>query len=408
MTFKNKTKYVTMFSVLVASVMVISISETHSAFADTPIDTTDYFGQALKIFNQQQKIKSEATSFQHQIDDLKTSNVANTDTINSRIVSLQAQLDADKTQIDDMTKELKRLETLNIKSYQVDPETAKKFSAAENAIRAKYLQSYSSDNPVQLVYANLKYRNIVVLLNSDLVKNGKATINGSIVELDAKSLQMMEPTQDIPVDIRYGKTQLASCTNVNLQCTPIEAGVSISATTATHTLNTLGYEATRSGSTGFVIARHTAQTNTIVQPYTSSNVIGTVTILGSDPCDCAFVAVNQASVNKIFGQESYTIQNKIPTSQQTVGTWVYKQGAATGLTFGQIVTNDPSYPYDLIASTGNVANGDSGSPVFAYNAQNGIDLYGMVSSMSTDGTNYWIHYIPWDYIQGNIGAIPAP
>ncbi|MGI0062787.1 MAG: hypothetical protein ACREBA_10085, partial [Nitrosotalea sp.] len=209
MTLNNKTKYVTMFSVLIASVLIISISETHSAFADTPIDTTDYFGQALKIFDDQQKISAEASGLQQQIADQKASSTADTSTINSRIVSLQQQLDADNKQIDSDTKEIKRLETLNIKSYQVDPQTEKKLHDAETAIRERYdvnVNGMYSDNPVQLVYADFKHRTIMVMLDPNQVKGNPDSLvaktvgpNGEsmVIPLDAKTLQSIEPTKDI-------------------------------------------------------------------------------------------------------------------------------------------------------------------------------------------------------------------
>jgi hypothetical protein len=290
MTLNNKTKYVTMFSVLIASVLIISISETHSAFADTPIDTTDYFGQALKIFNQQQKISIEVSGFQQQIADLQASSTVDTSTINSRIVSLQTQLDADNKQIDGDAKEIKRLEALNIKSYQVDPQTKKKLQDAEKAIHDKYIgnvNSVYSNNPVQLVYADFKHRTIVVMLDQAQVKGTPESLvaktigaNGEsiTVSLDAKTLQSVEPTKDVPIDIQYGKIVPASCTSATHSiCTPLVGGVSVS-NIAVHTVNTLGYRAFLGQQAGFVIADHTAaESNTIVQPYTSSNVIGTVT-----------------------------------------------------------------------------------------------------------------------------------
>src|SRR5947209_2036464 len=200
MTLNNKQRYATMFSVLIASVLMLSISGTHNALADTPIDTTDYFGQALKIFNQQQKTSSEAASLQQQIEDLKASSTADTATIKLRIASLQAQLDQDNKQIADMSKEIKRLEALNIKSYQVDPQTEKKLHDAEKAIRERYNVNADymySDNPVQLVYADFKLRTIVVMLDPNQVK-------GNPESFAAATFQSIEPTKDIPVDIQYG------------------------------------------------------------------------------------------------------------------------------------------------------------------------------------------------------------
>lgn len=54
-----------------------------------------------------------------------------------------------------------------------------------------------------------------------------------------------------------------------------------------------------------------------------------------------------------------------------------------------------------------LANGDSGSPVFTGTSD--ANLYGMIfgKTQSADGTQVWARYLPQNYIQQQIGAIPS-
>jgi hypothetical protein len=416
MTFKNnKTIYATMLSAMIAAVLVLSTTGTHNAFADTPIDTTDYFGQALKVFNERQKISLEAAGLQQQIDDLKASSTTDTSTINTRIASLQQQLDADNAQMDSDTKEIKRLETLNIKSYQVDQQTAKKLLDAQNAIREKYnvrSDNLYSDKPVQLVYANFKYRTIVVMLDPSKVTGNPESLvaktvgaNGESISesIDAKTLQSIEPTKDIAVDIQYGKVTPTSCPSRTQVCTPLVGGVSIS-NIAVHTLNTIGYRAFSGQTAGFVIAGHTAtESNTIVQPYQSNNVIGTVS-LKCPNYDCAFVPVSQQTLNSIYinGVTQWAITANIPASQQVAGTYVYKTGAGSGVTMGQII-NPPNPAGGVGQAQMTVSGGDSGAPVVQDSTGTTSHLDGQLFAQAGNTGLY----NTWDIVKSQIGVTPS-
>jgi hypothetical protein len=369
----------------------------------------------LKIFDEQQKISLEASGLQQQIADLKASSTADTSTINSRIVSLQQQLDADNKQIDSDTKEIKRLETLNIKSYQVDPQTEKKLLDAEKVIREKYnvnADRMYSDNPVQLIYVDFKHRTIVVMLDPNQVKGNPDSLvaktvgpNGEsiVVPLDAKTLQSIEPTKDISIDIQYGKITPASCSSRTQICTPLVGGVSIS-NIAVHTLNTIGYRAFSGQTAGFVIAGHTAtESNTIVQPYNSNNVIGTVTLKCAND-DCAFVPVSQSTLNSIYinGVTQWAITANIPASQQVLGTYVYKTGAGTGVSMGQI-TGQPSPGGGIGVAQMSAGAGDSGSPVVQDSTGTTAHLDGQLYAISGN----LALYNTWDLVQSQIGVTPS-
>src|SRR2546428_10174559 len=89
----------TIFSISYVHAQTVSQQQTPTVNYGTSIDTTDYFGQASKIFDEEQRISSAADNLQLQITNLKASNSANNVTINAMITSLQNQLEADRNQI---------------------------------------------------------------------------------------------------------------------------------------------------------------------------------------------------------------------------------------------------------------------------------------------------------------------
>lgn len=286
------------------------------------------------------------------------------------------------------------------------------FQDAANAIHAKYIKDETQNNPVQLAFADMKHRSIVVMLDPDQVKNSKAIMGGSTVALDANTLQSVEPTRDVPVEIQYGKMKPLSCSSINATCRPLIGGISIGEQN-TRTLNTLGYKATRLTVPGFVMAGHSAIGNghVIVQPFNvAANRVGSVIqSLQIPQCDCAFVATD-AGVNvdytafKASGQV-YTLTGKDPRSSQVAGAFVLKAGARTGVTLGQITSNIPQN-YDVLMQIYN-GGGDSGAIVFSYTTTGTNNhLYGLLWSGVDPPSYNYARYYTWDQIQNQIGASP--
>jgi hypothetical protein len=90
-------------------------------------------------------------------------------------------------------------------------------------------------------------------------------------------------------------------------------------------------------------------------------------------------------------------------SSQTIGSFVIKSGAKTGLTLGEVVANTSTYNRASTYSE----TGDSGSPIF-YESGGNASLYGMVFGRIWNNfyQRYEVLYFPWDYIGSNIGAYP--
>ena len=86
----------------------------------------------------------------------------------------------------------------------MEPQLEKKLYSAEKVLLDKYINSdsttYIGDNTVEMVFADLLRRNIVVLVNADKEAAG--------------GVMPVETSVDgIPVTIEYGKTELISCVN---------------------------------------------------------------------------------------------------------------------------------------------------------------------------------------------------
>lgn len=405
---------------------IVTLSKTDSLYAN--MDTTDYLSQAQPIFKEIVKVKSEVDSISTQLQSIGNSS----DMLQTRQNELKQQLNSDQSLMASDVQELKKLEQKNIKSYQVDSKTEKRLLDAEKAIKEKYNVDQNdpiNNNPVQQVYADSKFRNIVVMLDPDMV-DGNSFIakdaNGNLVHLDALSIQAVEPNLDIPVKTEFGKFNLASCSSTtNGICTPLVGGVSISMiSNVPNSLNTVGYRAFIGQQAGFVIAGHTIKTlaefnanvplsqsmigRQIVQPYTSSNVIGPVTAVGFDSsghpyCDCAFVAVNGQTLNNIFinGVTQTAITFNKPSSQQVVGSFVYKSGASSGISMGQ-VTTQPTPTIVIAGASLSSAGGDSGSPVFSDYTGTTASLNGMIIRSAGSASSYQA----WDWIQQQINTQP--
>lgn len=295
------------------------------------------------------------------------------------------------------------------KMFEVDDNTKHKLYAAEKTLLDKYVhkesQTYVGDTPVQFVYVDLLYRDIVVVLDPNQTKNA---VNGYVTQENVMN-DMMKSSNNIPLRVEYGKLQNLSCTSRTVACDPRIGGISISQAGQTSSdASTIGYQANDlSGNNGFVIAGHAAGAigKTIVQPGGSGTSVGTVTkyCLQAGTCDFAFVKAN-SGINvaaNIYndGNTQFTIQNRILKSNQLVGTIVEKSGLTTGITFGQIYANSPNDPRIVIKNM-NSAPGDSGSPIFTPLANNGANLYGMMYATS-GGTD--VFYFAWDTIKNTLG-----
>lgn len=101
----------------------------------------------------------------------------------------------------------------------------------------------------------------------------------------------------------------------------------------------------------------------------------------------------------------YSITGKTSDSSQTTGTWVYKSGARTAVTLGQIIGNLPGNVYNLVEIYH--GNGDSGSPIFKITSGDNVSLYGMMYEGTSNAPAMgYVKYHPWDHIQSQIGANP--
>jgi hypothetical protein len=152
---------------------------------------------------------------------------------------------------------------------------------------------------------------------------------------------------------------------------PAYAGLKISANDGTW--GTSGFRATRNGNVGFVTAGHIAPPNSnIYQPDNSYAALGTVSKIGSTLSDSAFIGYNSYTTN-VYVDSGWPIAFSSYDNSPTVGSTVYKSGAATGTTSAQVAFINkakntylnkylPNQAYAHYQS----APGDSGAAVYTW------------------------------------------
>jgi hypothetical protein len=321
---------------------------------------------------------------------------------------LEKKIQASLAEIARLEKRIEELQQLNWKLYEMDPELKERLLSAKKLLFDKYenpdSSTYVGDNAVEWVAADHLRRHINVFINPD-----------------KEAAEFAVPTETsvngIPVVIDYGKEELISCVNNDNQdeCDPLVGGISIADQNRVPDLNTLGYKAFVGTTEGFVMPRHSVDgvDSIIVQPGDDEDrEVGSVLdICCSSPWgDMAFVDASEDIVNEIWRGSGtfFTIVDKTDGAdgEHQLGTWVRKVGAATGQSLHEIDDwNSDLHYYRAELITGDVDNGDSGSPVFT--GTSNVNLYGMTWGMSEGGGKKWIKYQPQDFIEEQIGAVPA-
>ncbi len=312
------------------------------------------------------------------------------------------------TEIAKLQNEIRTLEKLNMKLYEMDPELEARLHAAEKQLIEKYLDvnstTYIGDNPVAIIFTDLLRRTVVVIVDPERIA-------------ETGPIEIEDQVDGIPVRVVETAVEDISCvSNSRLEeCRPLVGGISIreQSKIGTTPFDTLGYKATYSGNVGFVLAGHSAVANLkyIIQPYDENKVVGQVQrYCSSSTCDFAWARASTGiSVydDICMGSTScsggYDISGKTAGADQPIGGFVIKSGAKTGNTLGE-VRNNCCASYNV--ATIYTEPGDSGSPIF-YESGGNANLYGLITSRFFYDGEWQAKYWPQDYIQTTIGAIAS-
>ena len=205
---------------------------------------------------------------------------------------------------------------------------------------------------------------------------------------------------DVKLTFTFSDVRDISCSSKTTNCTPVISALSGGVNGDTD-LNTLSYKATKGTDIGFVMAAHSANDNSnanIVQSHTSTRLVGNVDAIDTNNCDCAFVHADQGiGVDAEIWKNSssnYDIVGKTNDSSQSAGTCVYKVGASTGLSLGEITNNSGVTGFASVVQIYH-SGGDSGSTVFTLSGDNAT-VYGMLIG-SVNSTH--AVFQPHDYIE---------
>jgi hypothetical protein len=394
MAMTTKTIKTVLFASLITA-MILPLSGMNFVDADT-----DYFSQAAKTFETIQELDAKIYEDEKQLSELS----------DLEKLVVQTRINENNEKLDQLWAEMDRLEKLNMVLYEVTPEVKQKLESVHESLKNKYVSSNSSDfageNPIERIGTNLKSQSIIVMINPDELVDGLT--EDSIVMDVSRDIQEIAG-ENIPIEIKLGKFTPLSCTAQDDECRPIISGISIDDTTNTD-LNTIGFKASKTNyGTGFVIAAHTiGSINKVVhQPHDNTTAtVGTSKaycyISTDKECDMAYVQSTETVNNEIYklSGTTYDITSKTADSSQTTGNWIYKQGARTGITFGELTENDPSEYYNVVNLWH--GSGDSGAIVFDLSGGD-ADLFGLLFSTSlsdpdnpTTGDAY---YYAYDYVE---------
>ena len=336
-----------------------------------------------------------------------------------------------QTQIDTLAKEFDQIQQENRKLYYVDPVLYQKYVSAKDTFVNDILQKYKigssiddAKNTFPLVAASINHKQkaVEIVLTKDTENSpNKGKYIGVITSLMPK---------DIPWFVSYDDPHLPiSCTDKNSACTPIMGGINMGV--ANKFACALGFEAKRSGVTGFVTVGHCAAgqpTGTSVyQPFPSGPVVGSlVTELWSGrstvTCDCAFISTGSTSISdQIFFSNTYQpkLISSTPSSSQA-GSIVAAElasgeqtGTVTNTNLSVMHGSNPVVTNLVEASLPSIC-GDSGSPIT--NSLFSPSLYGIASLSnaprnpdgSCTGTEGTVtDYVPPDVISSQLGATPV-
>lgn len=374
----------------------------------------------LELISQKDSLEKQmmTKSQNHNLSDIEKK------TITYKVNALQVQ-------ISNLANEFDQIQQENRKLYYVDPVLYQKYVSAKdtfvNDITQKYKIGSSVDdakNTFPLVAASINHKKkaVEIVLTKDTANSpNKDQYIGIIASLMPK---------DIPWFVSYDNPYLpVSCTDKNSACTPIMGGINIGV--KNKFACALGFEATRSGVTGFVTVGHCAagqpSGTPVYQPFPSGPTVGSlVTELWSGrttvTCDCAFISTGSTSISdQIFFSSTYQPKLISSTSSSSQAGSIVAAELASGQQTGTVTNTNLSATYgsnpvvtNLVQASLPSICGDSGSPVT--NSLFSPSLYGIVSLSnaprnpdgSCTGTEGTVtEYVPPDVISSQLGATPV-
>lgn len=390
----TKTSKTIVYSVIVFTMLIAAVS-VNSTYAVSAPDRTDYVSMWKIIDEQIRENEKQIADDQLQIEEQgnKLSSEVRS-TVEKRIVEKKADNKR-------LLEKVAELEQLNIKSYQLDPESKQKFVSAEQKLKDKYLnkdsETYVGENGVGDIYINAKQRQIVVLLDisKELLGDNPASEVASIIS------EIKATVNDVDVKVEFGKVIDTACTTRTSTCNPSKGGVQIERQNSGGSGSTMSFKATHgTHGNGFVVAGHeaVAVNNNIVQPK-NGVVFGTVKVMGTSTCDCAFVklATGKSVDNTIWAPEvgsTYPIASRVGSGAHVPGTFLNLSGVGSGVKYGDIVDGGSTWGRINISTV----TGDSGAPLYKPLVSGSADLYGMTHA-STGSTSL---YEPWHHIKSNL------
>lgn len=411
----TKIQYGIILSITMILSLAVMIPSNGSILAQVNSNESTYFEQAVSKFEETQELEKRNSDDSEKMDSLKLETAKITvDNIERRQLEQQIQNLEKSTAlrnqlISEKFAEIDSLEILNKKLYKVDVKTKAKLNAAEELVFNKYLNSespeFSENNAVIFAGSYFKDGNLRVIVSPSALDQQNISQDSITQEL---TNLLRSANLDVELDVQFHEITPITCSSRDTSCSIFLAGIS-AAGDLNNGLNTMGYKATQGTTVGFVMAKHSidGDETSVVQPYDTTTVDGTVkTVSGSSSnCDCAWIDSVPTMYNEIYkaSNTAYTQNAKTSDSSQTAGSWVYKSGARTAVTLGQITIN-PTGAGQVTVVDIYIGSGDSGSPVFTLSGDN-ANIYGMFIGATTGTPSLQsAYYQPQDFIASELGV----
>lgn len=388
----NKTKRI-LFASLIAT-MILPFSTMDFAEAapnenanEKAPDMTDYVSQYRDV---DKKIRDNKKSIDDDNKKLKDkSKLSSKD-----ITTIEKRIKDKKGENDNLGKQATEIERLNIESYILDDETQAIFDNALETLTDRYLDT----NGVYDVFPENKYRKIVVFVDPDDFENRSYAGDRDAFIAELKN------AVEVDVEIIFDEmilTHSTSCPNATSPCHPGKGGISVSHQGSTGYGNTLGFKALHQNyGYGFVIAKHEVPNGNeqVVQPKSSSGVIGVTQAIGGSSCDCAFIQFSDGHwmYDSIWAPDfgsTYPVQarNTAHTPSGTILAW---DGLGSTGHIAEVVYENSNAGVLRDSSS----SGDSGAAIFKPQSNGNVDVYGIATGSNAGYTVYE----PYDHIKSQL------
>lgn len=327
--------------------------------------------------------------------------------LKEEIKQMQNEMNKRDQKINSLKQEIIELERQSIEFHKLTPQLEQKLNDIEKYLSNTHVDEKSSDfvgeNPVEVIRIDNVQKKVVVMIDKE---------RSSVFSPAVLAQRLVNTLGSEYVMIEFAVPELVSCTGSTpmSECRPLVGGIALARYDAPTTLaGSIGYKATKGTDTGFVTAAHVVDfsgtgNTKMLQPVNGAQV-GTATIIkqGRSNGDYAFVKTTVSINDDIFinSSSAYDIASYASSSEHTSGSFLYKVGATSNLSWGSITGSIPSA--GMITTSIPVSGGDSGGSVFKVISGTSVKIFGHITENHSGAYYTTVNHL----INGIYNIVPA-